>query len=488
LTLSQKVQKAAVWVVLASLVARGAQFIAEVILARMLMPEDFGLLATAMAIITFSEGTVITGFDSAIIQKQEKPESYLNTAWSIELLKNMILFIIIFSLAPLLGSFFNSTDVVRILQVLSLIFILQGLKNIGIIFFRKEMDFRRQFLIDTLPLVIYLVVVIPLVYSLGSVWALVYAMLARRIALVLFSYLFHPFRPRFEFKRGRVRGLLGFGKWIFLTSFVGMIREQGLIMFISKYLGVATLGIYNRAMVFSSLLFRELTIMVWKVGYPAYSKIQYDQEKLKQFFLKTLKMLTFVGTPLAGIIVVLSSDFAAVLLPAQWAGIAPVMRILAVGSYLAILNTPAGIVFQATGKPVLSSRVATMGLMTIALLVYPATRQWGLVGVAGVLLTSVVIVTPISFILAKNIVGFTSIEYLRPIAMALVNTGIMLAVIYLVRNYPVIPRDVFGLLLLVLSASLSYLAISLLYERFLNYRVYKFFLDSAIGFYQLREK
>ncbi len=126
--------------ILATLVTRGIQLIAEVILARVLMPEDFGLIATALAILAFSEGTVATGVESAIIQKQEKPEDYLNSAWTIELIRNMVLFVLIFSLAPLLGSFFNEVRVVAVLRVLSLTFIIQGLKNIGIVYFSEPMN------------------------------------------------------------------------------------------------------------------------------------------------------------------------------------------------------------------------------------------------------------------------------------------------------------------------------------------------------------
>lgn len=482
-SLSEKVKKGIIWVISATVVTRGVQLIAEVILARVLMPEDFGLIATAMAILTFSEGTVATGVESAIIQKQERPEDYLNSAWTIELIRNMVLFALIFSLAPLLGSFFNEARVVAILRVLSLIFIIQGLKNIGIIYFRKELDFGRQFLIDSLPLIIYVVLVIPLALIMRNVWALIWAILARRVVFLLLSYILHPHRPRLELRKSNVKGLFNFGKWIFLSSVIGIVRDQGLIMFISKYLGVMLLGVYNRAMVFSSLIFRDITIMVWKVGYPAYSKLQYNPEGLKNAFLKTLYILTFFITPLAGMIFALSKDFTLILLTEKWSGIVPVLKVLSISSMIIIINAPSGISFQAMGKPYIGTKIAFIGLGVVLLLIFPLTRQWGLVGAAFTILISALIVTPMMYHHARRMIGFSALEFSRPILFAVLNTGVMMATVYLARHYLFTGLDVLGLVIPALLGGLSYLLISLLFEKYFDYQVYRTFKESIMTFY-----
>ncbi len=472
----------------ATFVTRGVQLIAEVILARVLMPEDFGLIATALAILAFSEGTVATGFESAIIQKQERPEDYLNSAWTIELIRNVVLFVVVFSLAPLLGSFFNEVRVVAVLRVLSLTFIIQGLKNIGIVFFRKDLDFKKQFLIDSLPLIVYVAIVVPLVLVIRNVWALVVGILIRRVAFLLLSYILHPHRPRLELKKARVKGLFNFGKWIFLSSVIAIVREQGLIMFVSKYLGVILLGVYNRAMVFSWLIFRDIGEIVWKVGYPAFSKLQYDLEGFKKAFLKTLYILTFLITPLAGMIFALGEDFVFIVLTEKWSGIVPVLKVLSISSLILVSNTPSGISFQAMGKPFIGTKIAFIGLAVVLLLIYPLTRQWGLVGAAFSILISALIVTPMMYRSAKRIIGFSAFEFLRPILFAVFNTGVMMATVYLARYYLFTGLDVWGLVIPALLGGLSYLLISLLFERYLNYQVYRSFKESIMLFYESRGK
>lgn len=487
-TLSEKVKKGTIWVILVTVVTRGVQLIAEVILARVLMPEDFGLIATALAILAFSEGTVATGFESAIIQKQERPEDYLNSAWTIELIRNVVLFVLIFSLAPLLGSFFNEVRVVAVLRVLSLTFIIQGFKNIGIVYFRKDLDFKKQFFIDSLPLIVYVAFVIPLALVIRSVWALVGAILMRRVSFLLLSYILHPHRPRLELRKTNVKGLFNFGKWIFLSSVIGIVREQGLIMFVSKYLGVILLGVYNRAMVFSSLIFRDIGEIIWKVGYPAFSKLQYDLEGFKKAFLKTLYILTFLITPLAGMIFALSEDFTFIVLTEKWSGIVPVLKVLSISSLLLVINTPSGISFQAMGKPFIGTKIAFIGLAVVLLLIYPLTHQWGLVGAAFSILISALIVTPMMYHRAKRMIGFSAFEFLRPILFAIFNTGVMMATVYLARYYLFTGLDVLGLVIPALLGGLSYLLISLLFEKYFDYQVYRSFKESIMLFYESRGK
>ena len=308
-SLSRKVSKGALWVTAASICARGLNVISAIILARLLAPEDFGLMAIAMAIVAFSQGTTQTGFEAALIQKQERPDDFLNTAWTFELARYLILFFVIFLAAPLLASFFKEPRAVAILRVISLSLVFQGLRNIGVVYFRKNLDFHKQFVLEVVPVIAYISVVIPLAFSLRNVWALVWGSLTTGMATCLISYVMHPYKPRLDFSIKRARNLFNFGKWILGTSILVMIREQGMTMFVGKFLGIPILGFYNRAGAFSKTIFQQVSEVVWKVGYPAYSQLQIDPDRFKRAYLQTLQILTFVGIPMAGGLFVLSGDF-----------------------------------------------------------------------------------------------------------------------------------------------------------------------------------
>ena len=173
--LSRKVTKGVLWLTVSGICSRGLGIISSIILARLLLPSDFGLLAIATAIVSMMQGLTTTGFGAAVIQKQEKPEEFLNTTWTFELVKYFILFFIIFLSAPLFARFFKEPAAIAILRVISFSIIFQGLMNIGIIYFRKKLDFKKQFIFNIVPQIIYIIVVIPLAFILRNVWALVWA-------------------------------------------------------------------------------------------------------------------------------------------------------------------------------------------------------------------------------------------------------------------------------------------------------------------------
>lgn len=148
--LSRKVTKGAFWVTVSGICSKGLGIISSIILARLLLPSDYGLLAISTAIVSMMQGLTTTGFSSALIQKQEKPEDFLNTAWTFELVKYFVLFLILFFFAPFFALFFKEPAAVAVLRVISFSLIFQGLTNIGIIYFRKKLDFKKQFVFNNL--------------------------------------------------------------------------------------------------------------------------------------------------------------------------------------------------------------------------------------------------------------------------------------------------------------------------------------------------
>ena len=281
-SISRKIARGAVWVTVASVCAKSATLISAVILARLLDPTDFGLLAIATALITLSQGATQTGFESAIIQRQDKPEDFLNVAWTFELLRSLILFAAIYMLAPVVGSAFDEPRAIAILRAVSLTLVFQGLRNIGAVYFRKHFDFHKQFALEIAPLALYVPLVILLAVFLKNVWALVWANLAASLLTCVLTYAMHHYRPRLDFSLKKAASLFQFGKWILGNAILAMARDQGTTMFVGKFLGIPALGFLNRADAFSTAIFQQVTDVVWKVGYPAYSHLHTSPREFKR--------------------------------------------------------------------------------------------------------------------------------------------------------------------------------------------------------------
>jgi O-antigen/teichoic acid export membrane protein len=471
-SLSKKVSKGALWVTAATLCARGLNVASAIILARLLAPEDFGLMAIAMAIVVFSQGTTQTGFESALIQKQDRPEDFLDTAWTFELTRSLILFLITFLTAPLFASFFNEPRAVTILRVISLTLVFQGLRNIGVVYFRKNLDFKKQFFLEIVPLAANIFVVIPLAFSLRNVWALVWASLSASVATCLISYAMHPYRPRLDFNLNRAKILFKFGKWILSSSIIVMISEQGITMFVGKFLGIPILGFFNRAGVFSTMILQQVSEIVWKVGYPAYSQLQHHPERIKQAFLKTLQLLTFIGIPMAGGLFVLSYDFVHLFLSDKWLPVIPLMQILCLQAILNFINTPAGIAFQASGRPAIGVKIAMLGVIILAVTIYPLAANWGATGAVGSLFLSILLTSPISWFMAIKVMKCTWGEFMKPVAISMISTSIMAFAIIGIKEYMAVKIGFMEFGGLVFAGVIIYISATFLFDKLADYGMY----------------
>lgn len=480
-SLSKKVSKGALWVTAASICARGLNVVSAIILVRLLAPEDFGLMAIAMAIVVFSQGTTQTGFEAALIQKQDRPEDFLDTAWTFELTRYLILFLITFLAAPLFASFFNEPRAVTILRVISLTLVFQGLRNIGVVYFRKNLDFKKQFVLEVVPMVANICMVIPLAFSLRNVWALVWASLTTSVATCLISYAMHPYRPRLDFNIKRAKNLFNFGKWILGSSIIVMIRDQGVTMFVGKFLGIPILGFFNRAGVFSTMIFQQISEIVWKVGYPAYSQLQHNPERFKQAYLKTLQLLTFVGIPMAGGLFVLSHDFVHLFLTDKWLPIVPIMQILCLQAILSFINTPADIAFQAVGRPAIGVKISTLGGIILAVTIYPLTVRWGARGAVGSLFLSVLLTSPLYWYMATRVMRCSLGQFLKPVALSLISTVVMASLMMGIKEYMAVQIGIIGFGGLVVGGMIIYVSATFLFDKLANYGMYGLIRERVAG-------
>lgn len=471
--LSRKVSRGIIWLVGSMVIGRGLYFVSSVIVARLLDPLEFGLMAVAMAMLSLIQGVTLTGFDSALIQKQEKPEEFLNVAWTFELIRHLLLFLILVLAAPLFAFFFNEPRLSSILRVMAFLFIFNGLRNIGIVYFRKNLDFHKQFVMDTAPVIVNILVIVPLAFTLRNVWALVWASLASRMAFCMISYVMHPYRPHLDFEIGKGKELFNFGKWILGTSMITMVREQGVTMFVGRVLGMSNLGFYNRAWTFSSLLFRQMVAIIWKIGYPLYSQLQFDSTSLSWAYIKTLKLLTFFGMPIAGCLFILSRDFTHLFLTDKWLPIVPLLQILCLQSIVVLIITPAGILFQASGRPSITTKASAFGLIILAILVYPLSARWGMAGTAFSFFLSFLLPSPIVLNASFKMADQSLLSFIKSVLFPLINTAFTAYAVFMVKirafSY-VGTGSFFGLIFL---GIIVYLTIAYFLDRFLGYGVYR---------------
>lgn len=380
--LSQRVVHAGFWAFALRITDRLFGLARTIVLARLLAPTDFGLFGIALlamsALGTFSQ----TGFNAALIQKKEDIKPYLDTAWTIQAIRGILLASILFLMAPYVAAFFEAPVAKPILQVIGLSVLLQGFTNIGVVYFQKELEFHKQFVYMFSGTLVNVGVAISAAFLLRSVWALVFGLLAGNVVRLVVSYFVHSYRPRLRFEGAKAKELYAFGRWILGSSILVFLLNQGDDILLGKVLGVTALGLYQMAYRISNLPATEITHVISQVTFPAYSKLQDRLPQLRQAYLQTLQVVAFLSFPIAGGIAFFAPDFTRIFLGEQWMPMVPAMQVLAIWGLMRSLGAMSGSLFQGVGRPSILTSIQLAKLALLATLIYPFTVRWGMLGTA----------------------------------------------------------------------------------------------------------
>ena len=381
-TLSQRVVRGGIWVFGLRIASRALTLMRTIVVARVLAPGDFGLMGIALLAMSALETFSQTGFQAALIQKKEDIRDYLDTGWTVSALRGLVLFAVLYLAAPYIALFFNTPAATPIMRVIGISMLLNGLTNIGVVYFQKELEFNKQFVYQLSGTVADLVVAITAALLLQSVWALVFGLLAGNFVRFVMSYMVHPYRPQVRFEAGRAKELYGFGRWVFGSSVLFFLVTQGDDIFMGKLLGVVALGFYQMAYRVGNLPTTELVHVIAQVSFPAYSKLQDKTSKLREGFLRVLNVTSLISIPLAGGIFMLAPEFTRIFLGDKWMPMVSVLRVLIIGGMIRAIIGTGGSLFSGVGKPDLVFKMTLARLSVMAVSIYPLTLFWGITGTA----------------------------------------------------------------------------------------------------------
>lgn len=481
-SLSKKVAKGGIWVFSLRLAEKSLAMVSLIILARLLAPKDFGLLGVALLTLATFETFSQTGFHAALVQKKENIENYLDIAWTISIFRGVVLFALIFLFAPYVAVFFNIPEASLIIRVVGISIMLESFTNIGIVYFQKELEFNKLFTIQLSGALANFIVAVSAAYILRSVWALVLGVLAATIVKLIISYIMHPHRPRLSTDFRRAKELFVFGKWIFGTSIITFLFNQGDDIFLGKVFGVTSLGFYLMAYKIGQFPATEFAKVVSQVTFPAFSKIQDDFSKLKEGFLKTLNITVFFMTPMAGGIFILSDDFTRIFLTEKWMPMVPALKILVVAGLIRALVTTGGALFQGKGVPEIDFKMNLSRLLIMAVTIYPLAHFFEMSGVALSVALGNFGCVPIWFAEIVKITRISTKDCIRIMYPPLILTLAVSIVILFLKS--IIEVDMLKFILICCFAVMTYIVFAGLLEKIIKIGLLdeiKFVISTARG-------
>jgi len=394
MSIRRKMAKGAAWMVGLRMVDRGIGLVSTIILARLLTPDDFGLVAMAMAVYGLLELLGAFGIDVVLIQHNKPLRVHYDTAWTLSILIMGAQALLLYLFAPAAAGFYGNPEVEQILSWLALGFLFDGLRNIGVVNFRRNLDFNREFAYLFTRRIIGFAVTVYLAYELRSHWALVIGILATRFTGFILSYLMEPFRPRFSL--GALHEIYHFSKHLMANNFLHFLLDRAPDFVLGRVAGAGAVGIYRMAYDIAALPVTELSAPVNRALMPGLSRLQSDRRLMGENLLEVFGIMALISLP-AGIgLAMIAEPLVALLLGEYWLEAVPVIRLVALWAAVAGVTGCIGSLYLAMGMPQILTRLALLRLVLFLPALYFGAKTAGAVGAGYALLLLPTAVVPIN--------------------------------------------------------------------------------------------
>jgi len=321
--------------------------VSTLILARLLAPQDFGIIAMASLFVQLLDMLMDLGVNVALIQNRNTTKAHFDSAWTLRLAQSTVGALATIAVAPLAAAYFNDFRLELVLQVMSIGFVLSGLENIWVVEFQKEMAFRQDVTFTLVRRLVGFVTTIVLALLWQSYWALVIGALCGRGAGVVLSYVMHPRRPSFAVAEWR--SIFAVSQWMIVGN-IGRYLDSNLSsLLVGRRTNASIMGGFSLGREISAMPTTELLLPLNRVLFPLFAQASHDPAELKRIYLLAQAVQCLVGIP-AGIgLALVASEAVTVLLGERWLFIAPYVAFLALSSVLVAVTTSGNYVMITMG-------------------------------------------------------------------------------------------------------------------------------------------
>ena len=374
-----KVYSGSVFMLITRLSIKSIGLISSIFLARLLTPEDFGLVAITIAIYAFIELFGALALGTALIQQKTNNKDDYDSAWTFNVIFGVIAAICLALIAPLVADFYQDQRLQQVLYVMALVSILSGIHNIGVINFQRDLNFRKELQLQLVPKIISFVVTLSLAFILRNYWALVLGVVCNQLVVTFYSYVMHPFRPSICFKS--FNKLFKFSRWLLLNNVVFFINDKVSQLVVGKVLSPTALGFLSLSKEIGQLPTSHIALPINKATFPVYSRFQDNPTELKKAYLNTTALTASLTIPSSIGIAMVAPLLVGVLLGEQWLSMVPLLQLLALANMFFSITSNNSYVYLAAGKPHISFFINFSRLAVFFALFIPLLDYNGLIGI-----------------------------------------------------------------------------------------------------------
>lgn len=320
------------WVVALRFSLKGIGLISTVILARLLNPTDFGI----MGFLAISMGLFIAftnfGVDMLLIRNQQALREDYDTAWTFKVIQHLLIAAIMLLLATPIANYFKEPILLQVIPVYVIAIALGGFENIGIVNFRKNLEFSKDFKFNLYARVISFFIVISLAFYLRNYWAFVIGAIGTAIGGLVLSYVMHAYRPKLCLKQSKE--FLSFSFYLSLTNIARYLNDSFPRIVVGRLTDTENFGRFHVAQELPSVLVGEPVIAASRALLPNYARVRDDQALFHESFLNSLSMIMLLGFPASFGLAAISADVVALVFGPKWANLEEIMKWMSIFAFL----------------------------------------------------------------------------------------------------------------------------------------------------------
>jgi lipopolysaccharide exporter len=394
-------------------------FAMTLVLARLLTPTDFGVVAAGMVLLAFLEMGLDLGVAAALVYEQEEGiTARVQTAFTLNTIMAAALTAVGVAAAPLVAAFFNLAGREAIFRALALYLLVRGVGQVSDALLRRNLQFKKRTLVDIIRAVVRAAVAVLLAVAGAAAWSIVAGVLAGETAATIVVLSLARLRPTFSLNRDAARALLRFGVPSTAMRLTNEFSTNCDYLVIGNRLGATTLGYYTMAFRLPELLIGNVLWIFSTVAFPTYSRVRKQgEEALRRVMLRALRLTSLFGFTMGCYLAILSRDVVNVLFSAKWEPAAAPMTLISLGLGLSAVGYASGDMFPALGRP--GALLAIDVPITLTEFTgYIFAAPYGITAVAAVHLTMCVIYALIRLAIANRLVGARTGETLQALRPA----------------------------------------------------------------------
>ena len=461
-----KVANAIGWSSLASAINYVMLFARTFILVRFLAPDDFGIMALSLLLVTTIKQFSHVGLEQAVIQDTTTTAKTMDTIWTVSVVRGFLFFAIIMGVTPYYAAYFSESALIPILTLVSFSAIFNGCRNSYVVASQKALDFDLLFKLNVITAVVEFITTVTLAIIYGDVIALAIGYLTGSVTGCILSFVIFKSRPNFHFSTSEFFKLFHFGKWIFSGGIVIFLILNIDTSVVGKMLGVVLLGYYQVAFRVANFAATDIVLTFSKALYPSYSYVKGDPHMLKKYFLTTIFFISVTVVPLMTLVGLYADSFVALFIGITWEEMVSPLKVLIIFGIVRSFGSICGYVFWTLGRPKIQTMISLAQLSLIVLCIFPLISKFSITGAAWAVTLPLMFTSIASFFFTVKLLSINSddcLTYFLSPSLALVT--LVLAISIIQTFFPNIP-SIATFMLISIFLAFIYLGFLYIFDHF----------------------